>query len=49
MEIGEYILFIHKGEKWWDGDNEKILKTDNKELLAFVNASGFLSIKKANS
>ncbi len=48
MEIGEYILFIHKGDKWWEGDNQKILKTDNEELLSFVNASGFLTNKKAD-
>jgi phospholipid/cholesterol/gamma-HCH transport system ATP-binding protein len=48
MEIGEYILFIHKGDKWWEGDNQKILKTDNEELLSFVNVSGFLTNKKAD-
>ncbi|MDA7836039.1 ATP-binding cassette domain-containing protein [Salibacteraceae bacterium] len=48
MEIGEYILFIHKGDKWWEGDNQKILKTDNEELLSFVNASGFLTNKKTD-
>jgi len=48
MEIGEYILFIHKGDKWWEGDNQKILKTENEELLSFVNASGFLTNKKAD-
>ena len=48
MEIGEHILFIHKGDKWWEGDNQEILKTDNEELLAFVNASGFLTNKKAD-
>ena len=35
IEIGEYILFIHKGHKWWDGDKESILKTENKEVLDF--------------
>ena len=48
MEIGEYILFIHKGDQWREGDNQKILKTDNEELLSFVNASGFLTNKKAD-
>lgn len=46
VEIGEYILFIHKGEVWWEGDNQSILKTENPELLSFVDASGFLTNKK---
>lgn len=46
VEIGEYILFIHKGEKWWDGTNTEIMSTDNPELLAFVDAAGFLSNKR---
>ncbi|MEX2596870.1 MAG: ATP-binding cassette domain-containing protein [Salibacteraceae bacterium] len=46
MEIGEHIIFIHKGQKWWEGTKEEILETDNKELLSFVDASGFLTNKK---
>lgn len=39
METGENIVFLHKGQKWWEGDNQEILKTDNKELCDFVYAS----------
>lgn len=39
MEIGENIFFIHKGELWWKGNKETILKTDNPELCDFVYAS----------
>lgn len=39
METGENIVFLHKGKKWWEGDNVEILKTDNKELCDFVYAS----------
>jgi phospholipid/cholesterol/gamma-HCH transport system ATP-binding protein len=46
IEIGEYILFIHKGRLWWEGTQAEILHTDNKELLSFVDASGFLTNKK---
>lgn len=46
VEIGEYIMFIHKGEVWWEGTQNEILKTDNHELLSFVDASGFLTNKK---
>ncbi|HQW23955.1 MAG TPA: ATP-binding cassette domain-containing protein [Bacteroidia bacterium] len=39
LEIGDKILFVHKGEKWWEGTIEDILKTDNKELNDFIFAS----------
>lgn len=39
METGENIVFLHQGKKWWEGDNQEILKTDNKELCDFVYAS----------
>ncbi len=39
METGENITFIHEGKVWWQGDNNEILKSDNKELSAFVFAS----------
>lgn len=42
FEIGEYIMFIHHGKKWWEGDNESILKTDNREVQDFVYASEFI-------
>jgi len=47
MEIGEHIMFIYKGSKWWEGDKSHIFSTDNKELNDFVFASDlFKSIKK---
>ncbi|MCB0430038.1 MAG: ATP-binding cassette domain-containing protein [Flavobacteriales bacterium] len=42
MEIGDKIVFIHQGNKWWEGDNESILETDNPEINHFVYASKFL-------
>jgi len=39
METGENITFIHEGKVWWQGDNNEILKSDNKELSEFVFAS----------
>ena len=42
MEIGENIMFIHKGENYWTGDKTQILKTTNKELFDFVFASEFM-------
>ena len=42
IEIGDNIIFIYKGEKWWEGSREEILKTDNKEIVDFVYASKFM-------
>lgn len=42
IEIGDNIMFVHKGENWWTGDKSQILKTDNKELFDFVFASEFM-------
>tara|TARA_B100001248_G_scaffold261939_1_gene255127 strand:+ start:12260 stop:13009 length:750 start_codon:yes stop_codon:yes gene_type:complete len=39
MQIGEKIAFIHKGELWWEGEKEEIIKSKNKELTNFVFAS----------
>jgi phospholipid/cholesterol/gamma-HCH transport system ATP-binding protein len=42
MGIGDHILFLHNGEKWWEGSNHQIAHTDNKELNSFVFASKFM-------
>jgi phospholipid/cholesterol/gamma-HCH transport system ATP-binding protein len=42
IEIGDNIHFIYKGEKWWEGTKEEILRTDNKEVNDFVYASKFM-------
>ena len=39
MEIGEKIVYIHQGKKWWEGTKEEILHADNAELNDFVFAS----------
>ena len=39
MEIGDKIIYIHQGKKWWEGTKEDILHADNKELNDFVFAS----------
>lgn len=48
MEIGETVLFIYEGKKWWEGSNENILQSDNKELNSFVFASRMAKKAKAN-
>lgn len=42
IEIGDNIMFIYKGEKWWEGSKEEILKTENKEVCDFVYATKFM-------
>jgi phospholipid/cholesterol/gamma-HCH transport system ATP-binding protein len=39
LEIGDKILYLHRGEKWWEGTVDDILRTDNKELNEFIFAS----------
>lgn len=48
IEIGENIQFIYKGEKWWEGSKEEILKTDNQEVVDFVYASKFMKQVRAD-
>jgi phospholipid/cholesterol/gamma-HCH transport system ATP-binding protein len=47
MGIGENIIFLHQGEKWWEGSNKEIAHTNNKELNDFVFASKFMEAAKA--
>ncbi|MBC7757796.1 MAG: ATP-binding cassette domain-containing protein [Phormidesmis sp. FL-bin-119] len=42
MGIGENIIFLHEGQKWWEGSNKEIGGTDNQELNDFVFASKFM-------
>lgn len=39
LEIGEKIVYIHQGRKWWEGSKHNILQADNRELNDFVFAS----------
>ncbi|PRD47230.1 ABC transporter ATP-binding protein [Sphingobacterium haloxyli] len=39
MGIGDYILFLYQGQKFWDGSNEEMLRSDVQELNDFVFAS----------
>ncbi|MBW4890988.1 ATP-binding cassette domain-containing protein [Mucilaginibacter sp. HMF5004] len=42
MGIGDHIIFLHNGQKWWEGSNKQIAHTNNKELNDFVFASKFM-------
>jgi phospholipid/cholesterol/gamma-HCH transport system ATP-binding protein len=39
MEIGDKVVYIYKGEKWWEGTRDDIFKTNNEELNNFIFAS----------
>ena len=39
MGIGDYILFLYQGQKFWEGSNEEMLRSDVQELNDFVFAS----------
>ena len=39
MGIGDHIIFLHEGKKWWEGSNKEITSTDNSELNNFVFAT----------
>ena len=47
MEIGEKIVYIHEGKKWWEGSKDDILLSDNQALNDFVFASAMA--KRAKS
>ena len=49
LEIGDKIIYLFKGKKWWEGDKHEILETDNEEINNFVYASElFKRIRKAS-
>lgn len=41
FDMGDNIVFIYKGQKWWEGKKEGIRSSGNNELLSFMNASAF--------
>jgi phospholipid/cholesterol/gamma-HCH transport system ATP-binding protein len=47
MEIGKYIIYLHKRKKEWEGINQDIIFSQNKLLNDFIFASEFLQDAKA--
>lgn len=41
FDMGESIIFIYKGKKWWEGTKNNLLSNNNPELQAFLEASRF--------
>lgn len=49
MEIGEKVIFIYEGKKWWEGSRHTIFQDPNKELKEFVFAAKFFASQVKNS
>lgn len=41
FDIGDKVIFIYNGEKWWDGSKNDVMNSDNKELKDFLSSSYF--------
>ena len=39
MSMGDKVIYIYEGKKWWEGTSAEILDSDNKELNEFVFSS----------
>lgn len=46
MEIGDFIIYMHQGEKEWEGTNKEIIYSKNTLLNDFIFASEFLKDAK---
>ncbi len=46
MEIGNYIMYMYKGKKEWEGNNREIIFSKNQRLNEFIFASEFLKDAK---
>lgn len=46
MGIGQYIMFLHQGQKFWEGSNQDMMNSDVKELNDFVFASPLMQAAK---
>jgi phospholipid/cholesterol/gamma-HCH transport system ATP-binding protein len=46
MGIGEYIMFLYQGQKFWEGTKEDILHSEVQELNDFVFASPLMKAAK---
>ena len=42
MGIGDHVVFLHEGYKYWEGNRDEIMKITDGELFDFIFASDFL-------
>ncbi len=41
FDIGDQIIYMYEGNKWWEGKKSDVRHSNNEELQAFINASYF--------
>src|SRR5699024_4135377 len=46
MGIGDYVMFLHNGKKYWEGSNKDILHSEAQALNDFVFASPLMNAAK---
>lgn len=46
MEVGDHIIYMHQGQKEWEGNNKEIIFSKNDLLNEFIFASEFLKDAK---
>jgi phospholipid/cholesterol/gamma-HCH transport system ATP-binding protein len=46
MEIGDYIIYMYKGRKLWEGDSTQILDTKVPELKEFIYSNKLVQAMK---
>ena len=46
VTIGEYIMFMYKGKKLWEGNNQNLLETDIESLTNFIYANKLMKEAK---
>jgi phospholipid/cholesterol/gamma-HCH transport system ATP-binding protein len=49
MEIGEHIIYLHKGRKVWEGTNDEVVHAESPELQEFIFSNKLLRKFKALS
>jgi len=46
MGVGDYVMFLYKGKKYWEGSNQDILRSEAEALNDFVFASPLMNAAK---
>lgn len=49
MGIGDKVVFLHEGLKYWEGNSHEIMKIEDGELFDFIFASDFLKNLRRNA
>lgn len=49
MGIGDHVVFLHEGLKYWEGTNKEIMNITEGELYDFIFASDFLKDLRAHA